>query len=227
MVINMDFSQRVVIDIETLDWVDSPAKGVQRRMLDREAAESGRATSLVRYAPNSYFPPHTHTGGEEFLVLDGIFSDENGDYGPGMYVRNPVGSSHQPFTRGGCQILVKLWQMVPDDQDFVRIDTTREGAWRPGAADGLAACDLHVIGEERIRLSRWQPGTSYVAHGHPRGEEVLVLDGGLSDEDGHYGKGTWLRLPHGSRHTPFSETGCMLYVKTGHLAATSSRACHV
>ncbi len=69
MRINMDFSQRVVIDTEALDWVDSPAKGVRRRMLDREAAESGRATSLVSYEPHSYFPAHSHTGGEEFLVL--------------------------------------------------------------------------------------------------------------------------------------------------------------
>ena len=90
MRINMDFSQRVVIDTQALDWVDSPAKGVRRRMLDREAAESGRATSLVSYEPDSYFPAHTHTGGEEFLVLEGTFSDQHGDYGPGMYVRNPV-----------------------------------------------------------------------------------------------------------------------------------------
>jgi hypothetical protein len=134
--INMDFSQRVVIDTEALDWVDSPAKGVRRRMLDREAAESGRATSLVSYEPESYFPAHTHTGGEEFLILEGTFSDQHGDYGPGMYVRNPVGSSHKPFTKGGCIILVKLWQMDAEDQDFLRIDTREPPALRPGAAAG-------------------------------------------------------------------------------------------
>ncbi len=217
MRINMDFSQRVVIDTEALDWVDSPAKGVRRRMLDREAAESGRATSLVSYEPHSYFPAHSHTGGEEFLVLEGTFSDQHSDYGPGMYVRNPVGSSHKPFTKGGCIILVKLWQMEAADQDFVRIDTKESDAWRPGAADGLSTCDLHHFGNERIRLSCWQPGARYPSHDHPGGEEVFVMAGSIADEDGHYPTGTWFRLPEGSRHAPFSDEGCTLYVKTGHL----------
>lgn len=73
--------------------------GVQRRVLEREDAESGRATSIVRYAPGSAFSPHVHAGGEEFLVLEGIFSDESGDFGPGMYVRNPIGSKHLPIAR--------------------------------------------------------------------------------------------------------------------------------
>jgi anti-sigma factor ChrR (cupin superfamily) len=217
MRINMELGRRVVIETETLDWVDSPAKGVQRRMLDREAAETGRATSLVRYAPDSFFPAHTHTGGEEYLVLEGIFSDEGGDQGPGMYVRNPVGSSHRPFTKEGCIILVKLWQMDAADQDFVRIDTARPDGWRPGAANGLTVRELHTFGAERVSLSRWRPGTRYEAHDHPGGEEILVLDGSLADEDGHYPKGAWLRLPPGSRHQPFSDEGCTLYVKTGHL----------
>ena len=217
MHINMDFSQRVVIDTEALDWVDSPAKGVRRRMLDREAAESGRATSLVSYEPESYFPAHTHTGGEEYLVLEGTFSDQHGDYGPGMYVRNPVGSSHKPFTKGGCIILVKLWQMDAEDQGFLRIDTREPGAWRPGAADGLFTRELHQFGNERIRLSRWQPGARYQSHDHPGGEEFFVMAGSIADEDGHYPTGTWFRLPDGSRHAPFSDEGCTLYVKTGHL----------
>ncbi len=222
MRINMDFQLRVVIETETLDWVDSPAKGVQRRMLDREAAKTGRATSLVRYAPESFFPPHTHTGGEEFLVLEGTFSDEGGDYGPGMYVRNPVGSSHRPFTKDGCVILVKLWQMDAADQDYVRIDTEQADGWRPGAADGLTVRDLHTFGAERVSLSRWRPGTQVGAHDHPGGEEVLVLDGSLADEDGHYPKGTWLRLPPGGRHSPFSDEGCTLYAKSGHLAEVAA-----
>ena len=218
MRINMDFQQRVVIETETQDWIDSPANGVQRRMLDREAAESGRATTVGRFAPDSFFPPHTHTGGEEYLVLDGTFSDESGDYGQGMYVRNPIGSTHRPHTEGGCTILVKLCQMDAADQEDVHIDTTKADGWRAGAAEGISVRDLHTYGTERVSLSRWQPGTRYEAHGHPGGEEILVLDGSLADEHGHYPKGTWLRMPPGSHHAPFSDEGCTLYVKTGHLA---------
>lgn len=113
MKLNADLSQRVVLETETLDWQDSPMQGVQRRMLDRDGAEVARATSLVKYAPGSHFSAHTHGGGEEFFVLEGTFSDEQGDYPAGTYVRNPVGSSHTPFSKDGCTIFVKLWQDVP------------------------------------------------------------------------------------------------------------------
>ena len=69
MEINADFSQRVVVHAAQLPWVPSPMAGVERRMLDRIGDEVARATSIVRYAPGSQFSPHTHGGGEEFLVL--------------------------------------------------------------------------------------------------------------------------------------------------------------
>ncbi|GAL13613.1 hypothetical protein JCM19233_4618 [Vibrio astriarenae] len=52
--------------------------------LDRVGGEVARATSIVRYKPNSAFSPHTHDGGEEFFVLEGVFSDEHGDYPQGV-----------------------------------------------------------------------------------------------------------------------------------------------
>ncbi|MDH3695504.1 MAG: cupin domain-containing protein, partial [Gammaproteobacteria bacterium] len=123
MHLNADFSQRALVNSQQQAWFESPLPGVERRMLDRIGDEVARATSIVRYAPGSYFSPHTHSGGEEFLVLEGVFSDEHGDYGPGAYVRNPVGSSHKPFSENGCTIFVKLWQMKKDDQEFVRLNT--------------------------------------------------------------------------------------------------------
>ncbi len=218
MRINMDFEQRVVIDTEGQDWVESPASGVQRRMLDREAAETGRATTIVRFAPESYFPAHSHPGGEEFLVLEGVFSDESGDYGQGMYVRNPVGSAHQPFTKDGCVILVKLWQMDPGDQEFVHIDTSQSDGWHDGDTDGISVRDLHVFGDERVSLAKLQPGTRQARRDYPGGAEYFVVEGALGDENGHYGKGTWLRLPANSGHNPFSDEGCTVFIKTGHLS---------
>ncbi|HEY9660942.1 MAG TPA: cupin domain-containing protein, partial [Allocoleopsis sp.] len=102
MKLHADLSQRAVVVSEDLPWIDSPMPGVQRRMLERDGEEVARATSIVRYAPGSAFSPHTHGGGEEFLVLEGVFSDEQGDYPPGTYVRNPVGSTHTPSSREGC-----------------------------------------------------------------------------------------------------------------------------
>src|SRR5713226_5259628 len=105
--VNADFSRRIVIATDELPWLPSPQAGVERRLLDRIGSEVARATSLVRYAPASIFPAHGHALGEEFLVLDGIFSDEHGDYPTGTYIRNPPGSSHSPRTAPGCTIFVK------------------------------------------------------------------------------------------------------------------------
>jgi ChrR Cupin-like domain len=129
MKINSDLGQRAVVYSEELPWVASPLPGVERRMLERDGAEVARATSVVRYAPDSSFDAHVHGGGEEFLVLEGVFSDEHGDFGPGMYVRNPPGSRHTPRSGPGCTILVKLRHMDPDDQEYVGSTPQR----RPGS----------------------------------------------------------------------------------------------
>ena len=214
--LNMDFHKRVVVVPRDMHWAESRLAGVMRKMLEREGAETGRATSIVRYAPGSDFSSHTHAGGEEFIVLSGVFSDQYGDFGPGSYIRNPIGSAHRPFSKDGCTIFVKLCQFEPEDQAFVRLDTA-SGTWLPGPADGLAVLPLHEFGPERIALVKWQPGTRFGEHSHPGGEEILVLDGVFEDEFGRYPEGTWLRNPHASRHTPFSGEGCTIYVKTGHL----------
>src|SRR3546814_13833638 len=96
MEINADFDAAVGLRVDGLVWRPSPMPGVERRMLDRIGGEVARATSIVRYAPGSHFSAHRHDGGEEFIVLDGTFEDEHGDYHAGTYVRNPVGTRHTP-----------------------------------------------------------------------------------------------------------------------------------
>ncbi len=218
MNINADLSQRAVVESEQLPWVDSPLKGVQRRMLERDGDEVARATSIVRYAPASAFPAHSHGAGEEFLVLEGTFSDEHGDFGPGMYVRNPPGSKHAPSSAAGCTIFVKLRQMAPDEREFVRIDTTST-PWQPGEAEGVEVMPLYQHGRERVQLLRLAPGTRLGRRAHPGGEELFVIAGAFEDEQGRYPKGAWLRTPPGGEHGLASAAGCTLYVKTGHLAA--------
>lgn len=217
MQLNADFSQRVLIRPADSPWLASPMPGVERRMLDRIGDEVARATSIVRYAAGSHFSEHQHPGGEEFLVLDGVFSDERGDYPAGTYVRNPIGSHHAPFSREGCTIFVKLMQFDQTDEQHVVIDSN-QAQWRPGLVPGLQVLPLHQHGTEHVALVRWAPGTYFNVHRHWGGEEVLVLEGTFQDEFGDYPAGTWLRSPHLSQHTPFSEAGCLIWVKTGHLA---------
>lgn len=217
MKLNADFEERVVIRPEDYTWVDSPASGVQRMMLDRIGDEVARATTIVRFAPNSQFDAHTHGGGEEFLVLEGVFSDEHADYGPGTYVRNPIGTAHRPHIGPeGATILVKLHQFDDSDTEQKVIDT-RAAEFLPGSAPGLTVLPLHSVPSENVALVRWAPGTRFNTHRHWGGEEIFVLEGTFQDEHGDYPAGSWLRSPHLSEHTPFSEEGCLIYVKTGHL----------
>lgn len=213
--LNMNFAERVVIDTTTLPWQPSPMPGVLRKPLSRGGAESGHATSLVSYAAGSSFRSHPHPGGEEILVLDGVFSDEHGDYGPGSYLRNPPGSQHAPFSRDGCTLFVKLQQFAPGDEATVRIDT-KNTAWLPGHG-GLEVMPLHSFEGEHTALVRWPADEVFLPHRHFGGEEILVLSGTFCDEFGEYPALSWLRSPHLSQHTPFVRDETVILVKTGHL----------
>ncbi len=189
-------------------------------MLDRIGDEVARATSLVRYAPNSSFPIHVHGGGEEFLVLEGEFGDERGTYPVGSYVRNPIGTSHSPrIGERGCVIFVKLRQFEEEDDASVVIDT-REANWPTEYAAGFEVLPLHRFRDERVYLVRWAPNTPFNEHTHEGGEEIFVIEGLFADEDGDYPAGTWVRYPPGSRHNAFTRSeGALLYLKSGHLSA--------
>lgn len=212
---NMDFTQRLAIDTQEQDWQASPAKGVWRKPLEREAKESGHTTSIVKYEAGSAFTTHAHPLGEEILVLEGVFSDEHGDYPAGSYIRNPPGSQHAPFSQQGCTLLVKLNQFAPHDSSTVRIDT-RNTPWRQGIG-GLQVMGLHQFEHEHVALVKWPAGERFQPHRHFGGEEILVLSGEFRDEFGVYPAHTWLRSPHMSEHFPYVEQETIIWVKTGHL----------
>lgn len=215
MLVNADLSRRAALPADQHRWVPSPQPGVERVMLDRLGGERARATSLVRYAPRSIFPAHAHPGGEEILVLSGTFSDGSGHHGPGSYLRNPPGSTHQPSSAAGALIFVKLSQMPADDMDTVRIDTAAAAAWRlEGARE---ACVLHRTGHEQVSLLRLPPG-HVVPLDAPGGAELLVMEGQLVGGTGALGPLGWLRLPPGDApELRASDAGATLYLKTGHL----------
>ena len=213
--LNMNFAQRVVIDTESMPWVASPAKGVWRKPLEREDAESGHTTSVVRYDAGARFSTHPHPMGEEIFVLEGIFSDEQGDYPAGTYLRNPPGSQHAPFSDQGCTILVKLNQFDERDSASIRVNTHTQ-AWLPGIG-GLEVMALHEFEHEHVALVKWPAGERFQPHRHFGGEEIFVLSGEFADEHGRYPKGSWLRSPHMSEHFPFVEQETIILVKTGHL----------
>lgn len=214
--LNADFSQRAVVDTQALVWQPSPTAGVLRRMVERNGGEVARATSVVRYEAGSQFPVHVHGLGEEILVLQGEFADEEGAYPQGTYIKNPPGSSHSPRSTDGCTLWVKLRHLDPADGQRVVVDT-QKATWYPGMVDGLTVLPLCEFGTQHTAMVRWAPNTFFSPHRHVGGEEIFVVSGVFEDEHGRYEHGSWLRSPHMSQHQPFSREGCTIFVKTGHL----------
>ena len=214
MEINADFKKQVAVSSEELDWIASPMPGVDRRMLDRIGGEVARATSIVRYAPNSKFSAHEHTGGEEFIVLEGVFQDEHGDYPVGTYVRNPPTTSHTPGSEPGCTIFVKLWQFDLDDRTQFRKNMADE---LEAPVNGVATAELHKDDREHVTYAHVDANTAFT-NSNAGGIELLMIGGSLIVSGDELPKGGWLRLPEGQPLDAVAgKDGAKVWMKTGHL----------
>ena len=222
--INADLSVRAVAHTERMEWTSSPSGTVWRKRVHLFGApESGQVTSVVRYEPQSSFPSHDHPQGEEILVLDGVFSDEHGDWPAGTYLLNPEGFQHAPFSEAGCLLFVKLRQFPGRDRRHVAVDTNAL-EWQPDRVPGIARKLLYKQSgfSDEMYLERWGSGAEVGAIAYENGAELFVIDGEFTDEQGSYSQGSWLRMPAGSKHHPRSESGCKLYVKTAGLLYLNS-----
>lgn len=218
MRVNAEFNERAAVAGGESEWVHSPESGVDRIMLDRVGAEVARATSVVRYAPDSAFPHHGHAKGEEFLVLEGVFSDETGDYPAGHYVRNPPGSGHTPFSKEGCRILVKLRQFDDSDLSQFAIDTRDSRAW---TRDSLL---LHEYDRETVRMIRLQEGSSLDIDPVDSGSELFIVSGALRLDSQDWPAESWLRFPEGDAASLVASSDALIWIKTGHLPPGSDPA---
>jgi hypothetical protein len=200
-----------------MDWVESPGGEVLRKRLHRVGPpESGQVTSIVRYRPGSAFPRHAHPEGEEILVLEGVFSDEHGDWPAGTYLLNPEGFEHQPFSREGCLLFVKLRQF-PGAERWHHVIDTNTSEWRSSIRRGVYWKKLYAQEpfSDHMRLEQWTyPGDVGILN-FPQGAELFVLSGSFHDDHGEYRRHAWLRLPPGSSLKPEGHTPCDLYIKEG------------
>ena len=193
--------------------------GVDRRMLDRIGEEVARATTIVRYAPGSKFSAHTHTGGEEFIVLEGVFQDEHGDFPAGTYVRNPPTSQHTPSSENGCTIFVKLWQFDMQDRTQFRKDMNAELS---KSINGIASAELHRDDREIVNYYSINAGR-LLEITDLGGTEILVLEGTLTEGDETLRQGSWLRSPKGQDlKVTAGAGGAKIWTKTGHLRFASA-----
>ncbi|MGF1629604.1 MAG: cupin domain-containing protein [Kiloniellaceae bacterium] len=220
--LNADFSRPAAADTAAMDWQASPSPSVWRKRLDLVDGEFSRVTSVVRYDAKSSFPAHGHPQGEEILVLEGVFSDEHGDYPAGTFLLNPSGFRHAPFSKPGCVILVKLCQFAGEARDHVVIDTT-SADWR-AAAPGVEVLPLYRDADypEEIKMLRLAAGTALPsddvdAEAAPKGLEIFIVSGALREGSTRLGAGAWLREPRGVDRRFVAEADTTLYLKRNHL----------
>jgi anti-sigma factor ChrR (cupin superfamily) len=217
--LNGDLAARVAVDTAAMPWSPSPSGTVWRKRVHLVGPpEAGQVTSIVRYEPNATFHTHAHPDGEEILVLDGVFSDEHGDWPAGTYLLNPEGFRHAPFSRDGCTLFVKLRQFPGRTREHVAL---RSGSlpWE-AVRDGVAVRRLYSQPgfADTMRLERWAAGAPLGRVRYAAGAELFVLEGAFADGEGEYSRGAWLRLPPGTVHSPATAGGCTLYIKEGGFA---------
>lgn len=213
--INGDLSLRVAVDTSRMEWAPSPSSSVWRKRVHLVGPpESGQVTSVVRYEPHSTFPSHDHPDGEEILVLDGVFSDEHGDWAAGTYLLNPEGFRHRPFSENGCVLFVKLRQFAGRERNHVAVNT-HQLPWRKSAIPCVTQKYLYRQSGfvDHVLLEQWAPEADLGTIAYAGGAELFVLEGEFADEAGTYAAGCWLRFPIGSQHRPRTTGGCTLYVK--------------
>ncbi len=227
MKIAADFSKREIVHSTTLPWVASPMVGVDRRALERVGGEVARASSIVRYAPGSAFSPHVHTGGEEFIVLDGVFQDEHGDFPVGSYIRNPPESSHTPSSEAGCVIMVKLWQFQPEDRTHVRLQMHAMGKVAMPEHNGIEITPLYKDDIEEVSLLHFDTDAS-LDISPLGGAELFVLEGDIREHQDQLTKHSWARLPiNESISIKAGNNGAKIWLKTGHLTDVENQIARV
>jgi anti-sigma factor ChrR (cupin superfamily) len=79
-------------------WQDLPFAPFREGVEVHYIKQGAPALAILRYAPGAKVPHHLHAGLETILVLDGMQSDERGDYAKGSLILNPQGTTHSGVT---------------------------------------------------------------------------------------------------------------------------------
>lgn len=203
---NSDYSQRVVIDTNTLKWKPTSQEGVFKKLL---SCDDQSETAFIKLTPGAVLSTAFKTNTVEIVVLEGKYVNEYGVFETGDYLRFPYEDEISVSSLEGCVIFRKTTEATRETPVIV---STKSSSWLPGQGR-LEVMPLH----EQTALVKWPKGEKFIPHKHWGGEEILVLSGMFIDEHGNYPKGTWLRSPHLSSHFPYVDEETIIWVKTGHL----------
>lgn len=212
--VNADFHVPVIVDTKILNWQVSPTAGIRQKYFEHIGKDKSRLTTLVQFPAGRIFKKFGYAEGVEFFVLSGAFSDDDGDYGVGCYVRNPAGIYRESYTSVGCTVLFKLGQFQPLDHKRVVINSRNSAIrWLPVGEPGVSYLGLHYFSEEEVSLYRIRSECWITFKYHNHGIEVFICEGSIFVKGIRYGTGDWLRYPSGSKVKISAIGAVCLYVK--------------
>ena len=207
MSINIDYETAIDIDENSISWQKVENCEIYKKIFSKD---DDKETALIRMEANESFKNSERTNSVEVFVLEGIYSNEFGDFGKGTYLKLPQEQENKIKTTSACKIFKKTnYEQI--NKEKVIVDTSKS-FWREGQGN-LQVMPL----SEQTALVKWPQNERFVPHTHWGGEEILVLSGTFIDEHGKYKMGTWIRSPHLSRHFPYVEEETIIFVKTGHM----------
>lgn len=197
----------------------APREYAQSNCIALSAADDQRWAGAMTLPPHAPLPLKPR-GRNDIFIVHGSLVEHGGTHAQGSFLRRRSGA---PMRAGehGAQLFA-----YHDDQGGAVEDitvATRDRAWQTGGAQGMRVSTL-ARQPERLLLVAWEAGTRIDWHTHPRGEEIFVLDGELCDQHGRYRAGTWLRLPAGVGHAPYTVTTTLTLIRTGHLRTPNGLA---
>ena len=211
--INADFNVSVSVETNINEWRVSSITG-NKKYFERIEKNKLCLTMLAQFPAGRGFKKFGYERGVEFFVISGVFSDSEGDYSAGCYVRNPAGTYHEPFTRNGCTVLFKLGQFQPLDRKRIVIESKKPTVrWLPVGEPGVSRLALHHFSEEVINLYRIRSECWLTFKHQKYGLELFVCEGAITVSGKRYETGDWLRYPAGSRVKVSAIGDVCLYVK--------------
>ena len=229
--VNPDFSKRVVSLADSDSWRPTQIEGIQLRVLEYIPGAKPRLTGQIRLNPDSSPALLGENPDLELLVQRGEIVSSVGAYPAGLYLRLPVNGEENLQALTLCctandeaaiepaLVYVAAGQMLTSDTEQRRIDTTDNSRWLPGPVEDTEVLPLHGHGSGNVMLIRWNQAVTFKPKLDPMGEEVLVLQGSLSDAAGHYPAGSWIRNPVTAWQSWSATQGTVVYYKNGHLNA--------
>ena len=228
--LNADKKNSVLVNVDGAAATQAAGQtDVKRTMYERVGGEVARASTKVTFKPNTPFPSHVHDGGEEFVVLSGVWKDKWGNFPKYTYIRNYIGSSHEPsIGEEGCEIFVKLRQMSAkvSELEHWSVDFSRANnesvrlyqGWSKNEHTDTEYRELFESPYERVYAEYLEP-KSVINDKIPKGgQEIFVIDGEFEDALGKHKEHSWARYGADgeSRERKAGAEGALLYVKEGH-----------